>query len=118
MLELVIKADYNDADYITETNTISEEDLELIKPLIAKIAEFPRRSRIKNAVGDRDMTHNYDTSGHHRNDVGGNEYYSQFFPQEVMDMFEELLPYGGDDMGIHTIVSIEVYPVPVKTKLL
>ena len=52
--EIRITADTNDADYITSVNTISEEDLEKIKPLIEKIKNFkPYKVKCNESWGDK-----------------------------------------------------------------
>lgn len=108
--EITITIDTNDADYRTEVSKISEEELELIKPLIAAIKKFePYVGVIPNT--DREWRHgsNYPQGECLREDLGEKsaiEYYG--FPEETHDLFEGFCPC--DEHGWHTVESIYVCP--------
>lgn len=116
-LKISIQVDTNDGDYITEESDITKEQLELIKPLIAKIKKF------RSYKGSRDdwkynFDHNYPTGECLRTDLGEfspREIYKDI-DDEVFDVFEEFIPYC--DYGFHTIEKIEVYPKFKKERLL
>lgn len=94
MYSIHVKVDTNDADYITEISDITEQELELIRPLIVAI---------KNCK----EYHNYPKGeyvGKRPQDV-----YSEYdFSEEVFEAFEELCPYN--EYGFHTVESVELYP--------
>lgn len=116
--DIKIEADTNDADYVMEISTISDEDLNKIKPLIAAIKAFKSyKGRSKSG-----LTHYHQNNYPHgeclRCDLGEKpprEIYKGF-DEEVFELFEDLLPHG--EYGIHTIVSIEVTPHNKWKKLL
>ena len=100
MKYLYIQADTNDADYISELNKISDNDLEKIKPLIGAIKTCKQQ-------------HNWDTSEY--GDFCPKELYPDF-SEGIFETFSNYVPYG--EYGIHTIKRIEVYEVTEVTKLL
>jgi len=94
-----VTADENDADYVTEISTISNEWLEKIKPVIAAIkknhGDYPRGEIVgKNEKSAEDIY------GHLPGFQG----------------FDALVPYG--EYGIHSIDKIVIYPYIEKTRLL
>ena len=91
----MIKADFNDADYSTSINKITDKELEIIKPAIKEL------KRVKGKV----------------------EKFQELFEDE--DKIDETLldslmsldgyfPYAGDN-EIHTIVDIQVFEGTIKT---
>ena len=100
--EIVIIGDTNDADYVTTIATITEETLEKIKPLI-------------KAIKESNCDYNWDASEYAENDC--REVYAEF-GEEVLDLFEDLVPTGEQCIGVHGIDRIDVYPVPKKERLL
>lgn len=99
MFELVITADTNDADYVTAISTVTQADIDMMLPIIAAIkAKGPRHNWAKGEIGD----------------------YHSMYPdmdEELLDWFDEsFVPYG--EYGIHTIKTIEYYPLPEKIRLL
>ncbi len=111
MWEIKIKADTNDADYVTEISQISDADLNKIKPLIEAIKAFkPYTTKVDG------MTWTHSNNYPHgeycpREDLGElppRKVYKGF-NDKVFDIFESYLPFG--EHGIHTIISIEVAPV-------
>jgi hypothetical protein len=94
---IIIEADTNDGDYITERSVITDEQIKLILPIIEEI-EKNNGQYGKGEVGyDFDAEENY---GHLEN----------------FELFDEFAPYG--EYGIHTIESIEILEVINETKLL
>ena len=100
--EIVITVDENDADYMTEISTVTDEELEYIKPLIEEIAKQPEKS------------HNY-PMGEYTHGPDGFEKYPQF-NEDIHQAFLELCPYG--EHGFHTVKSIQIQPYQEKITLL
>lgn len=111
--EIVIEADTNDADYITSISSISEEDLERFKPLIAAIAEFDGMKLNPPSYNASNWA-NYDHDNRYGN-LDPAERYAEFGP-DLISEFSDYVPNG--EHGVHTITSIEYYKKPIKTKLL
>ena len=114
--ELTIVADTNDADYITEIQKITQEELEFIKPIVKKIKKF-KPYTTPCSYGTRTHHHNWANGDCLREDLGEKS------PQELYDLtdeeyeaFSEYLP--SSEYGFHTIESIEVTPYVKKEKLL
>lgn len=89
MKKIIINADTNDGDYITSINTISEETLEKIIPVI-------------NAITNCKLSHNYPTDECVQ-DKSAEDLYGEI---NGFKEFNELLPYA--TYGMHTIESIEL----------
>lgn len=108
VIEITIKVDSNDADYLIETSIIPQEILDEIKPLIEAIKNF--KSYKKEGMRHH---HNYPNGEYHpREDLGElgpDEIYPQF-DEEIFETFEEFCPCG--EYGFHTIeeVSIQINP--------
>lgn len=118
---IIIKADTNNADYVQSKNLITNEELELIKPLITEIKNF-KSYQGKEYFPGKFWNHNnnYPTNNCIREDLGqlsAQEYYkSKGISDEIFEIFDELRPYG--EYGIHTIESIEILEVINEEKLL
>lgn len=107
--ELVIKADHNDADYVTSINTVEWEDIQAILPVIEAI-------KVRNAGTRRGSgEYNWYNGDYHRRD-SYSTVYAGILTKDQMEMFSEYVPYV--EHGIHTIESVVYYPLPEKTKLL
>jgi hypothetical protein len=101
--ELVIEADTNDADYVTSTTPVSEMQIVAVKLFAEMIKACPKHYNWANSE--------YTDSNEHPLEV-----YSEL-TEQAFEWFNDLLPYG--EHGIHTIVSIEYYPLPLnKIKLI
>lgn len=116
--DITIKIDTNDADYNIQVSTITEEELEKIKPLIKQISKFkPYTVPCSWNVNGRTHRHNYPYGECLREDLGEKsprELYKA--DDEVFELFEDLMPCN--EYGFHTIESIEVTPYVKKVKLL
>lgn len=107
--ELVVVADTNDADTDTRTSVVTQEQLDELIPIIDKIrAKSERPGRYRWPTKERLRQGRYPSP---------QENYG-LTDDEVELMEDEYLPYGDDEYGIHTIWSIEYYPLPEKVKLL
>jgi len=92
---IIIKADTNDGDYITKKSKITDEQIELIKPIIKEIKKQHNEYRILDC---------------------GNTAEKFYGSLPNFDFFDNLVPHG--EYGVHTIESIEVLVVQKEIKLL
>lgn len=117
---LVITADTNDGDYVTEKHSVTDETIELLKPAIEAVKNFkPYKVHMHNI--DWNHSHNFPTGECCREDLGEKtpkEYYVDggFMTEDQFLDFEEYVPYA--EYGIHTITSIEILEVSEETKLI
>ena len=112
---VLIIADTNDADYITSKNSITDEEIEFMKPIIAalnvrrdKANEAPKEQLDKWIENHNKYSHNWETSDYGPWQGTPKQMYidTGILTQEQVDFFNELVPYGED--GIHTVKSIEI----------
>lgn len=89
---MVVKADRNDCDYVTEIGKISSDKLDAFRPLI---------KAIKNYSGH----YNWPTFDSFRN---VKKMYKGIVSERLIEEFSEYVPTGDD--GVHTIKKIEIYP--------
>lgn len=94
---IIIEADTNDGDYVTEVSEITDEQIELIKPVI---------EAIKNAPKDKyGWGNNYET-GEMIDEADAEKLYGHL---EGFETFDNFVPYGDSNYpGIHTIESIMI----------
>lgn len=115
---LIIEADINDGDIINSRHEISDEQIELIKPVIQAIKDFDDDKSIKY------QKYNWWNHGH-RNSSTPEQYMSPQkryvdkgkCSQEAFDYFNDLTP-SLDNEDIHTIDSIRVLTVIKEERLL
>jgi hypothetical protein len=109
--EIVVVGDYNDADYVTAINEISEVDIARFEPVF-------------KAIKNRQAIDKYGAKWP-KNWWGGgetfNDLYPEFFEDEDQDLYDTLIGKF-DDMfvpscedGVHSIDKIYYYPLPSKT---
>ena len=103
---LIIKADTNDADYITGICEIQPEDEQLIR----KVAGVLRTESKKGCAG----SHNWETSEY--GDERPEDMYEDVLTQDEIETFDGYVPYG--EHGIHTIDSIRILEVTSDEKLI
>lgn len=118
---IFVKADTNDADYITEKSEITDEQIEIIKPLIEAIKNFtPYEVQLPGRATTWTHCHNWSSGERTRDDLGEKtawEYYGEKgVSEDVLEVFEEFVPHG--EYGIHTIESIDLLIVQEEIKLL
>lgn len=94
--EVVVVADENDGDYVTRVSTLKQNQL----PMLVELSQ-----RIKN-------NHSVWQTG----EIG--DPYKDYpdWTEEEIGFMEGLVPWG--QYGVHTIESIEYYPIPEKVKLI
>jgi hypothetical protein len=98
---LEVKADTNDADYISERNSITEKQLERLKPLF---------KAIKNCR----CQHNWGSGEYCDSDEEPSIIYSDMI--DLVDEFRDFVPHG--EHGVHTIASIILLEVVKEKELL
>ena len=104
---IIITADTNDADYVSEKTEITDDDIELIKPIIEAIKNTPKD---KNGWG-----HNYET-GEAVDKASAQKLYGHL---DNFDLFDEFVPSGDPNYpGVHTIKSIQILEVVNEITLL
>lgn len=101
--ELKIVADTNDADYVTEITTVTMQEIEDILPVIEAIKNCKKHF-------------NWSKGEYARRDEMPDKIYAGILTEDQIEMFNDYCPYG--EYGIHTIESVEYYPLPEKVKLL
>ena len=100
-----IIADYNDGDYCESLIQISDEILEIIKPLIEEI---------KNYKGD------YNWDNHNNEMESPEDFYVKggLCTQEAFNAFGDIMPYAPENDEIHSITSIRILEVSNESQLL
>jgi len=106
---IIIEADVNDGDYIHSRNIITDDELELIKPVIQAIKDYNDDETIKHQKWNW-----YTIDNREPNPM---ELYKGKFSEEAYDFFNSILPYM-DNESIHTIESIDILIVAEEIKLL
>lgn len=111
---LEVKADSNDADYVTSRELVTDEQLKAFAPIFKAIKEFkPYKVKLKDGYVWT-HTHNYATWNCHREDLNEktpeNLYVdSGVVSAEIFEEFQEFVP--SIEGGIHTIDSIKLIKV-------
>lgn len=100
-IEIEITTDHNDGDYLTETTAITPEQLEKIKPII-------------EAISNHKGSYNFGRGDVFEGDIL--EMYPQF-TEEELENFLYMCP-SDCNAGFHTLESVNIYPVPVRERLL
>lgn len=98
---IVIEADINDADYITEFSVITDEDLNLLRPVIEVIKNCKQRPNWPDSDYSNESPY---------------ELYEDVLTKEQIDLMRDYIPHG--ENGIHTIESIKVLTVSEEENLL
>jgi hypothetical protein len=104
-LYLSVRADTNDADYVSSFREITPELLEKIKPILTEI------KNCKNV-------YNFPTGDHAIGEVHAEEMYvkDRGVSQHVFNAFSGYVPSA--EFGIHTIDKVIVYEVASEEKLI
>lgn len=104
-MKILITGDVNDGDYVTEVTEITQEELNLITPIIEAIKVYPSRSNWASRWVRKleDMYPQFFT----QEDDFDPEYSNGFEPNEAMSYFMDLLP-NDDQGGVNSIRKIEI----------
>lgn len=113
-LLLLVTTDTNDADYVTNTEEVSQEDIDKIMPMINAIKNFkPYETSGVNKTHTWKHRHNFPSDA--REDLGEKtayEYYveGKLVTQEQFDYFNKYV--RGDSEGrYHTVKSVRLLKV-------
>ena len=87
---LIIEGDWNDADYVTSINEVTDKDLVKLIPILKKMKK-----------GKDDYTENW------------SEKYDGVLTDKEIEMLEEYVP-SGYESSCHSIESITVYEINSK----
>jgi len=111
---IIITADTNDADYVTQKSLITDETILKLQPIIQCLQD---RHKLYQQTGNWEYRHNWETdecdSGHNPELLYVK---TGLLTQEQVDYFNEFIP--SSEYGIHTIQSIEIINVTEEIKLL
>jgi hypothetical protein len=111
---LVVRGDYNDADFVTKIKPITQEDLDRFLPLIEAIKAFPRS---KNYAGP----HNWPVGEYGcREDLGEVPLAVAYgdLGELAQEFDETYVPHGDDSSGYSLHSIYEIYVVRFEKKLL
>lgn len=114
---IIVVADTNDADYITNKREITDEQLEALKPVFKVLLD--RRAKLNE---DRDKNwnefrHNWEIGEFARKKTPENLYIeTELLTEEQVELFNNFVPNG--EYGIHTIEQIDIIEVANETKIL
>jgi hypothetical protein len=120
---LVVRGDYNDADFVTDITPITQKQLDRLLPLFEAIKNFKPymgchedddKSDPKNYTWKHD--HNWGVGEYgYRKDLGAKSIYELYQSEDIskdliQEFQEEYVPNGGEQAGysLHTIVEIFV----------
>ena len=101
---IVVEADTNDGDYITEKSLISDEKIEQLKVALAKLGN---QNGIPWNTGDM--------VNEKRGRLSPDTMYGEILTKQELDLIEEFVPHG--EYGVHTIESMEILEVIKEYKL-
>ncbi len=102
---IIIKADFNDADYVTEKTEITDDQIEIIKTVV---------KAIKNSKEDC----NWGSGEYCETETTPNEQYIEtgILTQQQVDLFQGFVPCC--EYGIHTIETVDILVVQEEISLL
>lgn len=108
---IYVVADTNDADYISKLRKITEEEYQLILPVIQAIKDFKPYKAIEERYNSSwHHHHNYPTSDCCRDDLGEKSVEELYGHLDGFELFDyEFRP--NDEYGIHTIETVEIFEV-------
>jgi len=119
----VITVDTNDADYLTQTIEVSEEQVLILARVANAIKEFkPYQGKEIYMGHNHNCKHNFPIGECLREDLGemsSEEYYvedKKTISREDYQEFLDLLPYG--EYGSHTVTGIKILAVIGEIKLI
>lgn len=123
---IIITADENDADYVRKETLVNAQDFKQIKILLEKVAEAIKAKNVDSDWYKNKWPMRYidgDFSFDEDNEDDGEEYpfalykmYENYLTRGEIDAFNKYV--GSSEYGVHTIKSIEAYPVKKVIKFL
>jgi len=114
---IIVTADENDGDYITNKSEITDTELELIKPVIKQLQLRKAKLNEDRNKNWNEYRHNWET-GELINEKSPEKLYVEtgLLTQEQVNIFDKYVP--DNEFGIHTIDSVEILEVVNEIKLL
>ncbi len=95
----IVTGDYNDGDYVTEKNEITDDEINQLKTIIQVLNENDNHWSTSDQRDNRQMS-----------------YYKDKLTEDDVNLISKFIPYA--EYGIHTIESIEILTVTEELKLL
>ena len=100
MKYIIIKADTNDGDYVTEVSLITDEQIEKIRPVIEAIKSF---------VPSKEHGHNWPTGEMAYYEGTPEIIYQDKLGRHLINLFNDFVPEGDPNYpGIYTIESVKI----------
>lgn len=111
---VIVVADTNDADYVTQITELKDWKLEVL-PTLLKVAEVIKNFEKK--YRQHHNHHNWEDADRH-NAINVLDTYKGDITQEDKDIVEEaFFPPGDEQYGIHTIESIKILTISNEEEL-
>lgn len=103
---IIVQGDHNDGDYVTKLTTVSAQEYKEVKKLLQTISDA-----IKNCEEQYNWPNSWGLDG------SPEKLYNNILNKSDINAFEEVYaPWHSN--GIHSIVSIEVYPIKKAQKFI
>jgi len=103
---IYIKADTNDGDYISKKSEITDDQIELIKPVIEQLKFRKDKLNEDKMHNWNEWRHNWVTSEYSESTLYDMYIETNLLTQEQVDLFDEFVPFG--EYGVHTVESVEI----------
>jgi len=103
---IYIKADTNDGDYISSKNEITDNELELIKPVIEQLIKRRNKLNEDKVNNWNEFSHNWVTSEYADSTPTDMYVDNGLLTQKQVSLFDRFVPYG--EYGVHTVESAEI----------
>lgn len=122
MRVIVIKADTNDADYVTSETKVAdyEEYGEDVVGMVKRVAEAIRivtaQRKAKSPTGYINF-HNWDTGCFRSDSESPSDVYAGLLSDDDIEFFNDIAP-AGHGYGIHTIASIRIVEITDEERVL
>ena len=103
---IYIKADTNDGDYISKKSEITDEQIELIKPVIEQLKFRKDKLNEDKMHNWNEWRHNWETSEYSDSTTTDMYVDNGLLTQEQVELFNRFVPFG--EYGVHTVESVEI----------
>jgi len=117
---LVVRGDYNDADFVTKITPITQEELDKFLPLIEALKKFKPYTGMTDRAPFKPMEwnhkHNWPKGEYGCRQDLGEKTLKELYGELAEEFDDEYVPHGGDSAGfsLHTIVEIFVVKLDKK----
>ena len=107
-MRILIEGDCNDGDYISEMSEITQEELDLILPVIEAVKTSTEYHNWSNEYDDKSLEDKYPQLLIRNEDYDPeDEYDEEFMMGEALERFSNFVPSG--EYGVHSIHRVEIY---------